>query len=153
MYTTSTDQPGASFWNKRAFQVPARIFLGVEVLLLLAFGVYLLTRAIPYRPVILLGIIQGILLVLVGLLYLRWSQIIWPFIGRWQLTHRAVSKLGACGFICVGFAVSLWFFLRFEGLKPSDFPYGFALGLVILGLLLFSFGVRQGMNSQTGNSQ
>jgi hypothetical protein len=147
-----TDESGQPFWTKKAFQIPASIFMGLQILLLLAFGIELLTRAFPYFTIIWLGVLQGLLVVLLGLVYLRWSQIIWPLVGRWQFTHRAVSKLGALGLICLGLAVALWFFLRFQGLAPSNFSYGFALGLVILGLLLFSFGIRQGLNSQPGNS-
>lgn len=123
--------------------------MGIQLLLLLSFGADLLTRPFPYSFIIWTGISQGLLLMLLGLLYLKWSQIIWPVIGRWQFTHRSVSKLGALGLVCLGVAVSLWFFLRAKGLEPSNFSYGFALGLVILGLILCSFGIRQGLNSQT----
>jgi hypothetical protein len=149
MVTTEQAQP---FWQKRSFQVLASLFMGIQVLLLLTFGIDLLTRAIPYASIIWLGVTQGLLLMILGLFYLRWPQIVWPIIGRWEFTHRAVSKLGALGIVCLGLAVALWFFFRYEGIAPSNASYGFALGLVILGLILVSFGVRQGLNSQTGNS-
>ena len=148
----TTGKPEPPFWQKRLFQIPASMLMSLQTLLLLAFGIELLTRSIPYTTIIWLGVFQGLLLVLLGLFYLRWSQIIWPLIGRWEFTHRSVSKLGALGFICLGLAVSLWFFFRYQGLAPSNVSYGFALALVILGLILFSFGVRQNLNSQTRNS-
>jgi hypothetical protein len=147
----ATDEPEPLFWSKRPFQILASVVMGFQLFLLLTFGIELLTRAIPYITIIWLGVAQGLLLGMLGVLYLRWSQIIWPIIGRWKFTHRSVSKLGALGLICLGLAVSLWFFFRYEGLAPSDVSYGFALGLVIVGLLLLSFGVRQGLNSQTGH--
>jgi hypothetical protein len=140
------------FWQKRSFQIMASLFMGLQSFFLLAFGIDLLTRAIPYTSIIWMGVLQGLLLVMLGLFYLRWPQIIWPLIGRWEFTHRGVSKVGALGLICLGLAVALWFFFRYQGLAPSNVSYGFALGLVILGLILFSFGVRQGLNSQTRNS-
>ncbi len=149
----ATSKPGQPFWAKRPFQILAGLFLCIQLLLLVTFGVDLLTRTIPYTTIIWMGVLQGLLLVLLGLFYLKWPQIIWPIIGRWELTHRTVSKLGALGLICLGLAVSLWFFFRYQGLDPSNVSYGFALGLVILGLILLSFGVRQGLNSQTRNSQ
>jgi hypothetical protein len=147
MMTTGESRP--PFWTKRPFRIPASIFMSIQLLLLLSFGADLLTRAFPYRYIIWMGIVQGLLLMLLGLLYVKWPQIIWPVIGRWQFTHRSVSKLGALGLVCFGVAVALWFFLRSRGLEPSNFSYGFALGLVILGLILCSFGIRQGLNSQT----
>ena len=149
MMTGTPEQP---FWRKRLFQIPASLFMALQLLLLLSFGIDLLTRAIPYTSIIWLGVIQGLLLMILGVFYLRWPQIVWPLIGRWGFTHRAVSKLGALGLMCLGLAVSLWFFFRYQGLDPSNMSYGFALGLVILGLILVSFGVRRGLNSQTGNS-
>ncbi len=140
------------FWQRRSFQIMTSLFMGLQAILLLAFGIDLLTRAIPYTSVIWLGVLQGLMLVMLGLFYLRWQQIVWPLIGRWEFTHRSVSKLGALGLICLGLAVALWFFFRYQGLGPSNGSYGFALGLVILGLILFSFGIRQGLNSQTRNS-
>ncbi len=148
----ATSGPGHPFWAKRLFQILACVFMVIQLLLLLAFGIDLLTRAIPYTSIIWMGVLQGLLLVLLGLLYLRWSQIVWPVLGRWQFTRRVVSKLGALGLICLGIAVSLWFFFRYQGIEPSNASYGFALGLVILGLILLSFGIRQGLNSQTGHS-
>ena len=148
----ATTEQGRPFWQKRSFQVLASLFMGIQVLLLLTFGIELLTRAIPYTSIIWLGVTQGLLLMVLGLLYLRWPQIVWPIIGRWEFTHRAISKLGALGIVCLGLAVALWFFFRYQGIAPSNASYGFALGLVILGLILVSFGVRQGLNSQTGNS-
>ena len=146
--TTGQRQP---FWQKRSFQVPASLFMGIQLLLLLTFGIELLTRAIPYTSIIWLGVTQGLLLMILGVFYLRWPQIVWPIIGRWEFTHRSVSKLGALGLLCLGLAVALWFFFRYQGIAPSNASYGFALGLVILGLIFVSFGVRQGLNSQTGN--
>ena len=148
----ATTEQGRPFWQKRSFQVLASLFMGIQVLLLLTFGIELLTRAIPYTSIIWLGVTQGLLLMVLGLFYLRWPQIVWPIIGRWEFTHRAISKLGALGIVCLGLAVALWFFFRYQGIAPSNASYGFALGLVILGLILVSFGVRQGLNSQTGNS-
>ena len=148
MATSKSDQP---FWRRRSFQIMAGLFMVVQAILLLAFGIDLLTRAIPYASIVWLGVLQGLLIILLGMFYLRWRQIIWPLVGRWEFTHRTVSKLGALGIICLGLAVSLWFFFRYQGLQPSNGSYGFALGLVILGLILFSFGVRRGLNSQTGN--
>jgi hypothetical protein len=146
--TTGQRQP---FWQKRSFQVPASLFMGIQLLLLLTFSIELLTRAIPYASVIWLGVTQGLLLMILGVFYLRWPQIVWPIIGKWEFTHRSVSKLGALGLLCLGLAVALWFFFRYQGIAPSNASYGFALGLVILGLIFVSFGVRQGLNSQTGN--
>jgi hypothetical protein len=146
------DKLGHPFWAKRSFQIPASMFLAIQLLLLLAFGIDLLTRTIPYTSIVGMGVLQGLLLMLLGLLYLKWPQIIWPVIGRWEFTQRVVSKLGAIGLVCLGLAVSLWFFSRFRGLAPSNFSYGLALGLVILGLILLSFGIRQRLNSHTGNS-
>jgi hypothetical protein len=149
MATSKSDQP---FWRKRSFQVMAGLFMVVQAMLLLAFGIDLLTRTIPYTSIVWLGVLQGLLIIVLGMFYLRWHQIIWPLIGRWEFTHRTVSKLGALGIICLGLAVTMWFFFRYQGLQPSNVSYGFALGLVILGLILLSFGVRRGLNSQTGNS-
>lgn len=148
MATTNAEHP---FWRKRPFQVAAALYMGLQLLLLLTFGIDLLTRVVPYTSIIWLGVSQGVLLIILGLFYLRWQQIIWPLIGRWEFTHRAVSKIGALGIMCLGLAVSLWFIFRYQGIQPSNISYGFALGLVILGLILLSFGVRRGLNSQTGN--
>lgn len=148
----ATGTSGQPFWRKRSFQIPAGMLMGLQLLLLLTFGFDLLTRAIPYTSIIWMGVLQGLLLVILGVFYLRWPQIVWPVIGRWEFTHRSVSKLGALGLMCLGLAVSLWFFFRYQGLLPSNMWYGFALGLVILGLILVSFGVRQGLNSQARNS-
>lgn len=148
----ATGTPEQPFWRKRAFQIPASLLMGLQLLLLVSFGIFLFTRAIPYTSIIWMGVLQGLLLIILGVFYLRWPQIVWPIIGKWEFTHRSVSKLGALGLICLGLAVSLWFYFRFQGLAPSNVSYGFALGLVILGLILVSFGVRQGLNSRTGNS-
>ncbi len=147
----ANSMPEQPFWRKRSFQVAAGLFMGVQTLLLLAFGIELLTRTIPYTSIVWLGVAQGVLLIILGAFYLRWQQIIWPIIGRWEFTHRAVSKLGALGIMLLGLAVALWFFFRHQGLQPSNVSYGFALALVILGLILLSFGVRRGLNSQIGN--
>lgn len=146
------DKPEHPLWIKRLSLILASLFMGLQLLLLLTFSIYLLTRAIPYSSIIWLGVLQGGLLIVLGLLYLRWPQIIWPFFGRWQFSRGSVSKLGALGLICLGIAVSLWFFLRLKGLAPSNMYYGLALGLVILGLILFSFGIRQGLNSSPKTS-
>ncbi len=147
----ATGKPEQPFWRKRSFQILAGLFMAVQALLLLAFGIELLTRSIPYASIVWLGVSQGLLIIILGAFYLRWQQIIWPIIGRWEFTHRVVSKLGALGIICLGLAVTLWFFFRYQGLQPSNVSYGFAFALVILGLILLSFGIRRGLNSQTGN--
>ena len=139
------------FWTKRWFQIPAGICMGIQLLLLLILAVDLFTRGIPYTTVVWIGLVQGIILMLLGLLYLRWPGLLWPLISRWPFASKPVPKVGALGLICFGIACFIWFFSRYLGLGPSHVSYNFALALVILGLILCSFAVRRGMNARNGN--
>lgn len=148
---TATGEPTHPFWTKRWFQIPAAICMGGQLLFLSIFGVYLLTRGIPYITVVWVGVLQGIILMLLGLLYLRWPGLLWPIISRWQFVSKPVPKVLALGMICFGTALLIWFYSRYLGLAPTNVSFNFALVLVILGLILSSFGVRRGNNARNGS--
>lgn len=149
---TATGEQTHPFWTKRWFQTLAGISMGIELLLLLILAVDLFTRAVPYSTVVWIGLVQGIILILLGLLYLWWPGLLWPIISRWRFASKPVPKVGALGLLCFGVALFVWFFSRYLGLAPSYLSYNFALALVILGLILCSFGVRRGMNARNGSN-
>ncbi len=148
---TAPDQATPPFWTKRWFQIPAGICVGFEILLLVIFAVDLFTRAVPYTTILWAGVLQGAILILLGLLYLRWPGLLWPILNRVRFISKPVPRVLALGMICFGFALIVWFVSRYLGLAPSYVSYNLALVLVILGLILSSFGVRRGINSRNGS--
>jgi uncharacterized membrane protein len=125
--------------------------VGFELLLLVIFAVDLFTRAVPYTTILWAGVLQGVILILLGLLYLRWPGLLWPIISRWRFASKPVPRVLALGIICFGIALIVWFVSRYLGLAPSYASYNLALVLVILGLILSSFGVKRGINSRNGS--
>lgn len=148
---SATDQATYPFWTKRWFQILAGICEGFEMLLLVIFAVDLFTRAVPYTTILWAGVLQGIILILLGLLYLRWPGLLWPIISRTRFASKPVPKVLALGIICFGIAFIVWFVSRYQGLASSYVSYNLALVLVILGLILCSFGVRRGINARNGS--